>query len=80
MLILMFIGGAPGSCAGGIKVTTFRVLVAFSQSQIFMRKQTVIQGRGIDEETLNKAFTLMTFAITIVFFATILLNITEGWA
>ncbi len=79
MLILMFIGGAPGSCAGGIKVTTFRVLVAFSQSQIFMRKQTVIQGRGIDEETLNKAFTLMTFAITIVFFATILLNITEGW-
>lgn len=79
MLILMFIGGAPGSCAGGIKITTFRVLLAFSWAQIFRRKQAVVQGYGIEEETMYKAFTLMIFAVTIIFCATILLNITEGW-
>ncbi|MBU0910304.1 MAG: potassium transporter TrkH [Proteobacteria bacterium] len=78
MLILMFIGGAPGSCAGGIKVTTFRVLIAFAWAQIFRRKQAVVQGYGIEEETMNKAFTLMIFAVTIIFCATILLNMTEG--
>jgi len=78
MLILMFIGGAPGSCAGGIKVTTFRVLAAFAWAQIFRRKQAVVQGYGIEEETMNKAFTLMIFAVTIIFCATILLNMTEG--
>ncbi|MCK9295564.1 MAG: ATPase [Desulfobulbaceae bacterium] len=78
MLILMFIGGAPGSCAGGIKVTTSRVLASFAWSQILRRKQVVVQGYGIEEETMNKAFTLMIFAVTIIFCATILLNITEG--
>jgi trk system potassium uptake protein TrkH len=78
MLILMFIGGAPGSCAGGIKVTTFRVLIAFLWAQIFRRKQAVVHGYGIEEETMNKAFTLLIFAVAIIFCATILLNLTEG--
>ncbi|MBI5556227.1 MAG: potassium transporter TrkH [Deltaproteobacteria bacterium] len=77
MLILMFIGGAPGSCAGGIKVTTFRVLLAFSKSQILRRNQVVVGRFGIDGVTMNKAFTLLIFAVAIVFCSSVLLNITE---
>jgi len=78
MIFLMFIGGSPGSCAGGIKTTTFRTLVAFSWSNIIGRKQTVIERCAVDEKSLNKAFTLIIFALVIVFTSTAVLLSTEG--
>jgi len=78
LLFLMFIGGAPGSCAGGIKVTTFRVLAAAIWSQLKGKKQAVIGKFAIDEATVKKAMVLFVLAIIIIFMAVFLLDFTEG--
>ena len=75
---LMFIGGASGSCAGGIKVSTFRILTAFAAAQLRGRKQAVAGKFAVDEETLNKAMVLLVFSVSIIAVASLLLNITEG--
>lgn len=78
LLFLMFIGGAPASCAGGIKVTTFRVLVAEIWSQIKGKKQAVIGRFAATQAVLKKAMVLFVLAILIIFTATFLLDFTEG--
>jgi len=78
MLFLMFIGGAPGSCAGGIKVTTFRVLISVISSQLGGKRQASIGRFGISEEIIRKAFLLLVFAGGIIFISSLLLDITEG--
>ena len=78
MMILMFIGGAPGSCAGGIKVTSFRVLVAFVIAELKGRKQAVIGKFAVNDDTLNKTILLTIFAGLILLCTILLLNITEG--
>lgn len=80
MILLMFIGGSPGSCAGGVKTTTFRALVSFFNSQIRGRRQTVIGRYALDEGTINKAITLAVFAATIILVAMLILCFTEGAA
>ncbi len=75
----MFIGGAPGSCAGGIKVTTFRTIAAYAKSQIFIKgKQAVIGNFAVKEEDLNKAIVLFIFSTGLILIAVMLLNISEG--
>jgi trk system potassium uptake protein TrkH len=78
MIMLMFIGGSPGSCAGGIKITTFRVLMAFVGAQVRGRRQTVIGRFAVDHETVNKSLILIFFAMVILSLATLGLTITEG--
>ena len=78
MIILMFIGGASGSCAGGVKISTFRTMASFMWAQIIGRRQTVVGKYAMDENTLNRALSLTIFAGVIIFAATLLLNMTEG--
>ncbi|MCI5131261.1 MAG: TrkH family potassium uptake protein, partial [Candidatus Electrothrix sp. EH2] len=78
MIFLMFIGGAPGSCAGGTKVTTFRILAAFIRAQIAGRDQTVIGKYAVDRESVNKSLTLLFFSLALIFFCVIALDFTEG--
>ncbi len=78
MLMLMFIGGAPGSCAGGIKVTTFRALAAFAKAQFTGRRQAVVGRFAVSREAMNNALILIVFATGIVALAVLLLTITEG--
>ncbi len=78
MLFLMFIGGAPGSCAGGIKITTFRVLTAFITSQVKGQKQVVINRYAVDKESLNKALTLLFFSLIIIIVSVLALDFSEG--
>ncbi len=78
MILLMFIGGAPGSCAGGIKVTTFRVLWAFIIDTIRGRDQVCIGRYAVDKETVNKALTLLFFSLAILLVSILLMSFTEG--
>ncbi|MFV0422712.1 TrkH family potassium uptake protein [Oleidesulfovibrio sp.] len=78
MLFLMFVGGSPGSCAGGIKTTTLRALGAFVTAQLMGRRQVVLRGRALDDATMNKALTLFIFAVLTVAGATLALSITES--
>ena len=78
MVILMFIGGAPGSCAGGVKVTTFRTLAAYLISQMKGREQVVVNKIAIAPESVSRALILVIFSATMVFVTTVVLMMTEG--
>jgi trk system potassium uptake protein TrkH len=78
LLFLMFIGGAPGSCAGGIKVTTYRVLIAAIASQLRGKKQTIIGRFAVSETAVRKSMVLFLLAVMIIFLAVFLLDFTEG--
>ncbi|MDL2279821.1 potassium transporter TrkH [Desulfovibrio sp. OttesenSCG-928-G11] len=77
-IFLMFVGGSPSSAAGGIKTTTFRVLLANLVAQIRGRKQAVIQNRAINSRVLNNAMLLFYYAILTILLGTFLLAITEN--
>lgn len=78
MIMLMFIGAAPGSCAGGIKVTTFRAVAAFIWAQAQASHQAIIGRFALDRKTINKAIVLTATAALIIMAGTMLLNMTEG--
>ncbi len=78
MLFLMFVGGAPGSCAGGVKVTTLRVLSAVTFSQFRGRSQVVIKKVAVSEDAVKKALVLFLLAASLIFIAIFMLNYTEG--
>ncbi len=78
MIFLMLVGGSPGSCAGGVKVTTFRVLWAFIRSHIRGSKQVVIGNYAVDNDTINKSLILVFFTLVLIFVSVILLDFSEG--
>ncbi|MDR2800473.1 MAG: NAD-binding protein, partial [Desulfovibrio sp.] len=80
LLALMFIGGSPGSCASGIKTTSFRILAGFITAQIRGRSQVSVMGRGIPWATLNRVFVLFTFAVLTICLGTFALVCAEGGA
>ncbi|MGN0335226.1 MAG: TrkH family potassium uptake protein [Lachnospiraceae bacterium] len=69
MIMLMFIGGSPGSTAGGVKTTTIMVLLLYSFSYMRSNKGTGIFGRSLEEDSLRKAsavfFTNLVLALTV---------------
>ncbi|MBO5303805.1 MAG: Trk family potassium uptake protein [Lachnospiraceae bacterium] len=54
-ILLMFIGGAPGSTAGGIKVTTIVVLLVCLKSNLTRTVGADIFGRRLENDALHKA-------------------------
>ncbi len=58
MMVLMLIGGAPGSTAGGMKVTTILVLLATSLSTFRDQDQTIMLRRTIKNDVIKKASSL----------------------
>ena len=77
-MILMFIGGGPGSCAGGIKVVAFRVLAGYMAAQFRGDKQIVLEQRGVPEENVTRALTLFFLYTIVIVLTTFLLAITEN--
>jgi trk system potassium uptake protein TrkH len=76
-IFLMFIGAGPGSTAGGIKITTFVVLLATVWSQIKGKEDVVLFKRRIVIETILKALTVTISGLFLVITMTMLLSITE---
>lgn len=76
-IILMFVGGAPGSTAGGIKVTTFGILLFTMASMANGRDETEIFKRRIPRDIVNRALALVSASFTIVIVGTMLLSFTE---
>jgi trk system potassium uptake protein TrkH len=76
-IILMFIGGSPGSTAGGIKTTTAGLLVMTVISVIRGREDTEIYERRISKDTIFKGLTISVIGITLVIVVSMILSITE---
>ncbi len=80
LIWLMFIGASPGSTGGGIKTTT--AFLGFLAMRKILTKKEQVQffGRGIKEETIERALVLTVFFISFHFFSTFLLSITENFS
>lgn len=76
-IILMFIGGSPGSTAGGLKTTTAGILYMTVKSVIKGREDTEIFKKKVSKDTVYKAFSVMIIALGLVITVTVLLSITE---
>ena len=76
-IILMFIGGSPGSTAGGIKTTTFGLIIAQVMSVIIGKEDTEVFKKRVPTESINKALALFSVALFLVLSVTMLLSITE---
>lgn len=76
-IILMFIGGSPGSTAGGFKTATFGVLVLTVVSVLRGRSDTEAFGRRFSKETVYKAFTLFAIGMAIILGVTMILSVAE---
>ncbi|WP_163539577.1 TrkH family potassium uptake protein [Gracilibacillus sp. YIM 98692] len=77
ILLLMFIGAGSASTGGGIKLTTFMVII-FSVS-IFLRgkKEITIARRSIDQSFILRSLAISTMGILFIVVAVFILNITE---
>jgi trk system potassium uptake protein TrkH len=75
---LMFIGGSPGSTAGGIKTVTFAVLAASAWSMVRGRGELTAFGRRVTTETVVKAGSVALLSLGIVFCAMLLLSVSEA--
>jgi trk system potassium uptake protein TrkH len=58
LIILMFIGASPGSTGGGIKTSTFGIVVLFLKKVITNRDEVTAFKHSIGESTVNKALTI----------------------
>ncbi len=70
-IILMYIGAAPGSTGGGIKVTTFAVILMTVVSILSNKEDTTILGRKVDKTIVYKALTITMLSFTAIFLATL---------
>lgn len=76
MIILMFIGASPCSTGGGIKTTTFFVLMRAIFSYATGRR-IVTFHRAIDNKTVIKAFSLVVLAVVFTITITTIITILE---
>ncbi len=61
-IIFMFIGVAPGSTGGGIKITTFMIVVMTIISVIKNKPDTIIMGRKIEKDAVYKSLSIIVLA------------------
>jgi len=77
LIILMLIGASPGSCGGGIKTTTFTVLMAMNFSRLRDQRQVRLFNRGIPESIISKSLGIAFFWLIAVTTASLILLVIE---
>ncbi|HCT63383.1 MAG TPA: hypothetical protein DIC19_04715 [Erysipelotrichaceae bacterium] len=79
IIILMFIGGSPGGTAGGIKTTTFAIMILMITAELRGHKELIVFNRRIPREHFRKAFVVAFMLLTTVTIGIIFLNLTESF-
>ncbi|MBV1759110.1 MAG: TrkH family potassium uptake protein [Dethiosulfatibacter sp.] len=77
IIMLMFIGGSPGSTAGGVKTTTVGVIVIAIVGLVRGSEDTEIFKRRIPVTMILRAIAIMGIAILLVILTTTILLVTE---
>ena len=76
-MFLMFVGGATGSAAGGIKVNTFGLLIIIAISYLRGSERVEAFGRELTIQNVHRAIVLVLFFIVSIGVTVLLLSITE---
>ncbi|WP_342252649.1 TrkH family potassium uptake protein [Spiroplasma endosymbiont of Amphibalanus improvisus] len=69
--LLMFIGSAPSSTAGGIRTTTFAIVVMFIITKLKGKKDLVMFKKQISKDTVNQSFSVFATGFVLVFIGSI---------
>lgn len=78
MMLLMLIGGSPGSTAGGMKTTTIAVLFANAIAVFRKRQNANCYGRRIDDSTVKNASAILFMYVFFSMLSAIIISITDG--
>ena len=79
IMILMFIGASPGSCGGGIKTSTFSVLIALFSARLRGRERVHLFGRALPQETTARSISILVSSVLVIFLFTLgLMIVTQG--
>lgn len=77
IIMLMFVGGSPGSTAGGVKTTTFGVLLFTTRAVIRGDKDVTIFKKRINQSIVNRSLAIFMVGILLVLSLTLFLTFTE---
>ncbi|MBN1794619.1 MAG: hypothetical protein JW844_06610 [Candidatus Omnitrophica bacterium] len=80
LIFLMVIGGAPGSTAGGIKVTVFALLALALWARLRGRREIVIAERTIPGDLIDRAVVITMIVLSVMFLSSLLVNWIEDFA
>ena len=76
-IVLMLIGGSPGSTAGGMKTTTVAVLFATAISTFRRQESAHFFGRRVDDDVVKNAVTILIMYLALFFFGGLTISIVE---
>ncbi|TWT80709.1 Ktr system potassium uptake protein B [Planctomycetes bacterium CA13] len=76
-ILLMTVGGSPGSTAGGMKTTTFALVVLLAWSRIRGHETTLFANRSIPDDTVERASGLMVVAFMLMTISVFALAVTD---
>ena len=80
MIVFMFIGGATGSTAGGIKINNLAVILSYIKSIASNRKEIILYDCQISIESVIKALTVVIIGMFVVSAGVIILSFTESFS
>jgi trk system potassium uptake protein TrkH len=78
LILFMFIGGSPGSTAGGIKTVTLAVIVMTVFAALRKRSEVEMFKRSVRIVVVGRAITVTVLFVAVLFGATLALSITES--
>lgn len=78
MILLMLVGGSPGSTAGGMKTTTFALLLSTAVSVFRRREHTHFFGRRLDEDTVRNGVTILVMYLALFLGGGLVISRVEG--
>ncbi len=73
-IVLMFIGGSPGSTAGGIKTTSIAVIFFYMIAHLRGKQGAEVFGRRISDDTVRKAVTVFVLNLFLALGAVLIIN------
>ena len=76
-ILLMLVGGSPGSTAGGMKTTTLAVMFSTAISVFRRKEHTHFFGRRIQEETIRNAATIFTMYLVLFLTGGFIISLAE---
>ncbi len=78
MTVMMFIGAAPSSTGGGIRTTTFAVIIVYAYNRALNRKNITAFKRTLPNNTITNAYFTFSIGILILFLGTIAILVIEN--
>jgi len=77
LMTLMFIGGSPGSTAGGIKTVTLAVIIMVAYATFRKRQRVEVFKRSVSNAVVGRAIAVTFLFAAVLIFAVLALSLTE---